>query len=49
MMGKTWKTTKIGEETKKLGYVLIDEKYMLLEVTVTANSQIKLITISDNC
>jgi DNA-binding protein YbaB len=51
MMGKLRDTQQKLEETKKrLDGVLIDEKSTdaLLEVTVTANSQIKTITISDN-
>jgi DNA-binding protein YbaB len=51
MMGKLRDTQQKIEETKKrLDNVLIDEKSSdgLLEVTVTANSQIKTIAISES-
>lgn len=50
MMGKLKETQKKVEETKKrLDTVLIDEKSndALLQVTLTANRQIKSITIDD--
>jgi hypothetical protein len=51
MMGKLRDTQQKIEETKKrLDGVIIDEKSTdgLLKVTITANSQIKTITISDS-
>jgi nucleoid-associated protein EbfC len=51
MMGKIKETQQKVEETKnRLNHVLVDEKSNdgLLEITVTANSEIKSITIAED-